>query len=119
MNILATLVSEDWNEIRRFADPFGIDLGTMGATAAEEWFTVNFQSGRDNTHEHQGSDIVLLETSISGVQHNLILELTKPEAQDLRAKCDKINKLREQLDQEQSLADFAVDSVAAYIHSNL
>jgi hypothetical protein len=118
MNILATLVSEDWHAIREVADPFGLNLGTMGAAAAEEWFTVYFKSGRDNTVEDQGADVVLLETSISGVQHNLILELTKREAQELRAKCDRINRLRDQLDEEQNLADFAADGVADYIHRN-
>jgi len=118
MNLLATLVSENWNAIRELANPFGINLRTMGAAASEEWFTVYFKGGRDNTVENQVPDVVLLETSISGVQHNLILELTKQEAQTLRAKCDQINKLREQLDAEQSLADFATNDVAAYIQRN-
>jgi hypothetical protein len=58
----------------------------MGATASEQWFTVFFKSGRDNTVESQDADVVLLEARIVGVEHNLLLELTKPEAQQLRAK---------------------------------
>src|SRR5580700_5119604 len=118
MTILASLISEDWAAINRFATPFGISLGTMGATASEQWFTVVFKGGRDNTIDSQDADVVLLETNIVGVQHNLILELTKPEAQQLRVKCAKLRKLREQLDEEQSLADFAQGEVAAYIDKN-
>lgn len=90
----------------------------MGATASEEWLSVFFRSGRDTTNGNRDGDVVLLETHIVGVQHNLILELTKLEARQLRAKCDRINKLREQLDEEQSLADFADGEVAAYIDNN-
>ena len=118
MKMLATLVSEDWAAINDFSAPFEIELGTIGATASEKWFTVFFKSGRDNTIERQEADVVLLETDIAGVQHNLILELTKPEAQQLRAKCEKINELRERLDQGQSVADFAQGEVAAYINAN-
>src|SRR5207249_2549467 len=73
MKMLASLISEDWQKVRDFADPFGIHLGTMGATASEEWFAAYFKSGRDNSVEKQEADTVLLETDISGVRHNLRL----------------------------------------------
>jgi len=49
MKILASLVSEDWQKVRDFANPFGIHLNTMGASAAEEWFGAYFKSGRNNS----------------------------------------------------------------------
>lgn len=118
MKILGTLVSEDWEKQRKFAEPFGILLGQMGATASEPWFTAYFKSGRDNTVENQQADIVLLETEIVGTHHNLILELSKEEAQQLRAKCDRLNRLREAMDEETQLGDFATGELTDYINKN-
>lgn len=118
MKILASLETEDWNKQREFAAPFGIDLGTAGATASEPWFTAYFKSGRDNTIEGQQADIVLLETDIAGNPHSLILDLTREEARKLRNKCNLINELRERMDDATQLSDFATGELETYINEN-
>lgn len=119
MKILASMKGDNWAAQREFARPFGIDLGSQGAVAAEAYFTVYFKSGRDTDINDQQADIVLLETNIIGDHHNLILELTRGEAVVLRAKANRINKIREEMDEATQLDDFAEGDLIKYINENI